>query len=212
MIDIMCKYWQVSNATEFGKIFRIPYPEKVFTGEQQLEPHKLAEVMEIMSQAKLLEANGSAIDALRQYQTDSGYSISQISKRLGLTSQVMNRWLRNERSPSRTAILKIAAGVRPRNLKAEWSLTMKQLDSSFHTLGLSRKHMVAAIGAPEIYSTYWFRHSGQNRPNREMLEPLCDWCDDLAMLLAKVEKHYDNAPQYKKLKGGRPSKADEGGE
>ena len=213
MLDIMCKYWHVSNATEFGKIFCIAKPEKVFTGEQQLSPSKLSEIIAIMNHAKFLETNGSAMNALRQYQIDSGDSIAKVGKRFGFTTQVLNRWFRNERSPSRTAILKIAAGLRPRDMTFEWSNTMTELHSTYHTLGLSRKHVIRRVGAPDIYATNWFHHPEIHRPNVEMLEPLLDWFQELSLLLAKVEKHYDKAPQYKKKPGmGRPAKVVDGGE
>ena len=184
MINILCNYWQIQNAEEFGRVFRVRNPQAFYDGKETL-PHAIYEkVSNIASKASQLEKDDEVAFALQEYIDKHNVSASRVANLLGKDSETLRKWLKLDSKPNRNSVVRIASLLLSSPLEDEWDYQIGTLQETVTYFQISQKFISERLGVSQVTVGNWLR--GTNTPRKVQMEGLLPWITNINEQMYKV--------------------------
>ena len=192
MINILCKYWQIKNAEEFGRTFRIPNPKPYFDGEKMLSHNMYTRVSNILAAANKMENERTSAFALQEYIDENNLMITDVAKMVGSNTDTVRRWLALDAMPNRNSVLRIAVIISSSPLEDEWLYQIAQFKHTNKELNvkLNMFHSLLGVSQPTLHS--WV--SGTHTPRKATMERLLPWLAEYNDKAVDLVRHVQNPP------------------
>ena len=189
MINILCNYWQIHDADEFGRVFRVRNPQPFYDGKETL-PHAIYEkVSQIASKASQLESEDEVAFALQEYIDTHEVSASRVANLLGKDSETLRKWLKLDSKPNRNSIVRIASLLLSSPLEDEWDYQIGTLQETLTYFQISQKFVSERLGVSQVTVGNWLR--GINTPRKVQLEVLLPWITNFNEQMHRVRTFCD---------------------